>query len=174
MDAFMSPERRFALRLLEASCSEAAKIAREELGDTNMLAAELAQKADWNGPDIRLHGTPGSYTVEVCNEPFAMLNLDDAPVDGASGLVEMLATKMGMVVNALRMRQRTLRRVADAFLDLQYTAPERPSDRFKRVSARQIAENAALHESTVQRAVANKVIAIGDQQIPFASFVIRP
>ena len=174
MVAFISREMRFGWRLLEASCSEAAKIVREELGDTNMVAAELVQKADWNGPDIRVHGTRGSYTVEVCNEPFAMLNVDDAPFDGASGLVEMLATKMGMVVNALRMRQRTLRRVVEAFLDLQYAVPERPSDRFKCVSVRQIAENLALHESTVQRAVANKVIAIGDEQIPFASFVVRP
>jgi DNA-directed RNA polymerase specialized sigma54-like protein len=169
----MSPERRLAHRLLEASCSQVGRIIREELGDTNLFSAKLLETIDWDGPDIRVHGPRGGYTVEICDEPFAVLNveIDDAPFDTSGNTVAMLPVKVRTVVKGLRMRQQALRRVAEGFLSLQYALPHRPNDRFKPVSVRQIADRAALHESTVKRAVANKVITIGSERIPFDSLV---
>jgi DNA-directed RNA polymerase specialized sigma54-like protein len=173
----MFRELRLANRLLQASCSEVGKIIGEELGDANLFAAQLLEGPHWGGPDIRVRGPRGRYTVEICNEPFSMLNLDidDAPCDkGGSPTVEMLPLKVRTLIKALSMRQQTLRRVAESFLSLQYSVPHRPSDRFKPVSLWRIAEGAALHESTVEKAVANKAIEIAGQRIAFDSLVVRP
>lgn len=170
----MSPQRRLASRLLRASSSEVGKILREELGDADLFAAHFLDKADWDGPDILVHGTRGAYTVEVSNEPFRILNLaiEDAPLEErGSRIVRISNIKMRWVTEAVRMRQDTLRRVAEGFLGLQSAVPERYGDFFKPVSVRQLAEGTYLHETTVQSGVANKVIAIGGQRIQFDSFV---
>jgi RNA polymerase sigma-54 factor len=89
----------------------------------------------------------------------------------ATQAVEIWAIKMHWLAKALRMRQDVLRRIAEGFLSLQTAVPEEHGDHFKPISVHQIAKATYLHETTVKRAVANKVIAIGGQRIQFDNLV---
>jgi DNA-directed RNA polymerase specialized sigma54-like protein len=177
VDFHTTRQRHLATRLLQASSSEVGKIVREELRDNDLVAAHFVEGSDWDGPDICVYGTRGTYTVEVCNEPFPILKaaIEAPQVDQLGGPMETpTIRKQGdaaWLVRALHMRQDTLRRVAESFLKHQPAVWAVGSDRLKPVSVREVAESAGLHESTVERAVANKVMAIGGQRILFDSLV---
>ncbi len=136
-------------------------------------------------PDIIIRGrhTPAGivYEIELPGEHAYPLRISPSLVEATRSLIGQeweqwgaLYTRARLLIRSLEQRWRTLRRLAEYLVDYQQPFLARGRRFLRPLTRAQLAWMMGVHESTVSRAVADKLVQLPNGQImPLADFFDR-
>lgn len=173
LDGFARRDWAGLAKRLEMDRDEVAALARRLQGLSPRPVTDSAAEAPPLAPDLVLEqdGT-GARTVRLGREfmPRAWINTDLLARAGASGFAESCRARAEALIQALRFRGETLRRVGQVVVEHQDDFFSGGATELRPLSRAQVAGSLGLHPSTVGRAVAGKALAVDGRLEPLAMF----